>query len=355
MNFLGSPGFLPRPKAWVSREARPHPGVLAGAASPTGERGGLRETRQSPSSARPQLPAVPSGLSPPRTPLPSCNVPGIQGKLPEQTRPQQQKVLSVSHSHPAKGEPGPGSGAGRSRSRVVQAPGGAQLPGGNRPNFVSPLPLSLPPSSSSGSRCVPPEETVPPHPPASPGPPRRGGDARPRHSLCRRAEEQDGGPREKRTAGPFPSPGRAEGRAGLAPAEQGPPQPPAPGAGRRGRRRSLCPGSVRLPGCCRCRLWSLAGSCRRRQALPALTSARQPPIHSNHGGEEEEEGEGEGRRRWEGGGEEEDGRKAAVAAGAGGWQAPPSRKRSPSASPLNYPPRTGLRGGGGPCTPLPLR
>lgn len=155
----------------------------------------------------------------------------------------------------------------------------------------------------------------------------------------------------ERAAGPFPSPGRAEGWAGLPPAERRIPQPPAPGAGRRGRRRRLCPGSVRLPGCCRCRLWSLAGSCRRRQALPALTSAQQPPIHSNHGGEEEEEGEGEGRRRWEGGGEEEDGRKAAVAAGAGGWQAPPSRKRSLSASPLNYPPRTGLRGGRGAVYP----
>lgn len=167
----------------------------------------------------------------------------------------------------------------------------------------------------------------------------------------------------ERAAGPFPSPGRAEGWAGLPPAERRLPQPPAPGAGRRGRRRRLCPGSVRLPGCCRCRLWSLAGSCRRRQALPALTSAQQPPIHSNHGGEEEEEGEGEGRRRWEGGGEEEDGRKAAVAAGAGGWQAPPSRKRSLSASPLNYPPRTGCAGEGGRvplfprgeplCLPLP--
>lgn len=230
---------------------------------------------------------------------------------------------------------------------MVPAPGGAQLPGGNRPNFVFPLPLSLPPSSPSGSRCVPPGGDCPPAPSRLPGaaPPRRRCPAATLTLLP--CGGQDGGPREKRPAGPFPSPGRAEGRAGLPPAEQWSPQPPAPGAGRRGRRRRLCPGSVHLPGCCRCRLWSLAGSCRRRQALPALTSARQPPIHSNHGGEEEEEGEGEGRRRWEGGGEEEDGRKAAVAAGAGGWQAPPSGKRSPSASPLNYPPRTGLSGGGG--------
>lgn len=217
----------------------------------------------------------------------------------------------------------------------------------SHPPFLSPC-LPPPPPAAGVS---PPEDTVPPHPPASRGRPAEAAmPGRDTHSAAvRRAGRWS---REKRAAGPFPSPGRAEGRAGLPPAERWLPQPPAPGAGRRGRRRRLCPGSVRLPGCCRCRLWSLAGSCRRRQALPALTSARQPPIHSNHGGEEEEEGEGEGRRRWEGGGEEEDGRKAAVAAGAGGWQAPPSRKRSLSASPLNYPPRMGLLWGGGRRTPL---
>lgn len=193
MNFLGSPGFLPRPKAWVPREARPHPGVLAGAATPTGERGGnsgeIWGKFGSPPAALGPSSRRSVGAQPVPGPFPelkrlghagrSCRSKRVSGSerspvFPTRTPPRVSRGQGA-----ARGGPGP------AWCRHLEAP---NFPAGTGPtSYPSSLSPYLPPPPPAAG--VPsPKETVPPHPPASPGPPRRGGDARPRHSLCCRAE-----------------------------------------------------------------------------------------------------------------------------------------------------------------------
>lgn len=222
-------------------------------------------------------------------------------------------------SRRGRGLPAPtGGGAGSGAGQRGPAAGGTQLPGGETLDFSSPSLHPPPPPGQSPRAPQPPRG--PPVPPHSRLQPRRG--------------QRRGRPWAKRAAGAALPGGRAAGRAGLCPR-----RPRYPRCG--GRR---CPGSSRPAGCCRCRFWSVSRSCRRRQALPALTSARQPPIHSNHGGEEEE-GEGEGRRRGEGRREGERRRtggrrrRRGLVAGSSTEQKPQPLRVTP-----NYPPKMGERG-----------
>lgn len=315
MNFLGSPRFLPRPKARLSREARPHPGVLARAASPTGESGGLGETRQPPGSARPQLPAVPSGLSPSRAPLPSCNVPGIQGEAAGANASPAAKGSRCFHSCPAKGERGQAAARGR--------PGPAWCRHLEEPNFPAGTgPTSCPPSSLPASLLplrqpvCPPGGDCPPHPPASPGPPRRGGDARPRHSLCCRAEGRTEVPGEA-GGGAVPLPGAGGGAGWAAPGRAVAPAAPSPGRGPAGAAEAALPrlrASSRLlpvPALVAGRELPPPAGSARTDVSPAAAYSLQPWRRGGGGGrgggEEAVGGRGRGGGREEGGG------------GGGGW------------------------------------
>lgn len=211
MNFLGSPGFLPRPKAWVSWEARPHPGVLASAASPTGERGDLGEPRQPPAALGP-APRRPVGVQPAPGPSPELQRPGYPGgSCRSKHIPGSRRSPVFPTREPRKvsrGRAAARDGPGRAWGRHLEPP---NLPAGTGPTSYPP---SLSPSSPSGSQCVPPGGHCPSGPSRLPGaaPPRRRCPAATLTLLP--CGGQDGGPRENGRRGHSPPRGGRRGGQG---------------------------------------------------------------------------------------------------------------------------------------------
>lgn len=316
MNFLGSPGFLPRPKAWVSREARPHPGVLAGAASPTGERGDLGEPRQPPAALGP-APRRPVGVQPAPGPSPELQRPGYPGgSCRSKHIPGSRRSPVFPTREPRKvsrGRAAARDGPGRAWGRHLEPP---NLPAGTGPTSYPPsLSPSLPPPPPAAS-VSPPEDTVPRDPPASPGPPRRGGDARPRHSLCCRAEGRTVVP-GRTGGGAIPLPGAGGGVGRAAPGRAAAPAAPSPGSGPAGAAEAALPrlrASSRLlpvPALVAGRELPPPAGSARTDVSPAAAYSLQPWRRGGGGGrgggEEAVGGRGRGGGREEGGG------------GGGGW------------------------------------
>lgn len=241
-------------------------------------------------------------------------------RLPEQTRPRQEKVPRVSRSSPAMGGLGPGSGAGRSRPRfrVVPAPRGVQLSPGDRPNFVSPLPASA--LRLWQRACSPPGEKYPRAlPPPGAAPPRRRCPAAtltlaavPRARRWSPGEADGGGHQTRAGRGAGRAvPGRTAASAGPSPG-RGPAGAALPGFLASSR---LLPVPALLAGQ---ELPPPAGSART-DVSPAASYSLQPWRRGGGGGRGG--GEEAGERRGRGGGREEGG------GGGGGWWLPGSAEQ----------------------------
>lgn len=105
-----------------------------------------------PGSARPRLPAAPSGLRPPQIPLRAAMSRAAEDRLTEQSRSPQQNVPRVPRhgwtgARVRRGTLCPGP----ARCRHLEAP---NLPAGTGPTSSPPLPPSLPHSSPRPPVCV---------------------------------------------------------------------------------------------------------------------------------------------------------------------------------------------------------